>query len=130
MADGLDDLERDLDRAVERADEEARKVVSKGSLNIKNDTRDTWKRELRGGHAKLLHYSVGYDMSQPGGDEIISNIGPDADNKRMQGPLGGIIENGTISSAPIPALTSAWLDESPRFEDAMGDMGERLLAGE
>lgn len=128
--DDLEALERDLERAAERAPAEAHKVVSKGALNIKNDARETWKRELRGGHARRLHYAVGYDISRVGGDEVIANIGPDADRDRLQGPLGGIIEQGSINNAPIPALTPAWKKESPRFEDALGDLGERLLSGD
>lgn len=128
----MDDLEAladDLDRAADVVPVEAHKVVSKGALNIKNDARDTWKRKLRGGHARRLPYSVGYDISQVGGDEIIANIGPDADNDRMQGALGGIIEHGQGANAPIPALNPALKKESPRFETAMGDLGERLLDG-
>lgn len=128
---GLGDLERDLDDAADRAPEEARKVVSKGALNIKNGARDRWKRELRGGHLQRLAYSVGYDItSVPGSTEITAHIGPDANNRRMQGALGGVAEHGTVNNAPIPALAPEHIKESPRFEDALGDMGERLLGGE
>lgn len=126
---GLRGLENDLEQAARRLPGEAHKVTSKGALNIKNDTRDTWKRRLRGGHAKRLHYSVGYDITPPGGNEVIAIIGPDADNDRMQGALGGIIERGSINNAPVPALNPAWERESPKFEDALGDLGERLLDG-
>ena len=127
---GLGDLERDLDDAADRMPGEAHKVVSKGALNIKDETRDTWKRRLRGGHLQRLAYSVGYDItSVPGATEITAHIGPDANNRRMQGALGGVAEYGTVNNAPIPALTPAHIKESPRFEDALGDLGERLLGG-
>ncbi len=128
MAD-LGDLADALHRAAERAPAEARAVVSKGALNIKDDWRETWQRELAGGHAQRLHYSVGYDVSSGGGDDIIAVIGPDADKDRLQGPLGGIIEFGSVNNAPIPAGGPALLKESPRFEDQLGDLGERLLDG-
>ncbi len=129
MSDDLAELADDLHRAATRASEEARAVVTKGAVNIKKEWRDNWKRRLAGGHAKRLHYSVGYDISSGGGDEIVAVIGPDANNDRMQGPLGGIIEHGSVNNAPIPAGGPALLRESPRFEDALGDMGERLLDG-
>jgi hypothetical protein len=126
--DGLEGLERDLEAAAERMPAEARAVVSKGALNIKNEWRDAWD-DLRE-HAKHVHKSIGYDISQAGGDEIIANIGPDANRDKLQGPLGGIIEFGSPTSAPIPGGGPALLRESPRFEDALGDAAERLLSGE
>jgi len=126
----LRDLEDEFDRCVDEIDDAVYKVVAKGALNIKNDTRDTWKRELRGTHAKRLHFSVGYDITPPGGDVIAANIGPDVNKKKMQGGLGGIIEEGQGANAPVPALNPAWRKESPRFEKALGDVAERLMPGD
>jgi hypothetical protein len=126
--DDLAALERDLERAAEQMPAEARKVVSKGALNIKNDWRDAWA-DLRE-HGKHVHKTIGYDISPVGGDEIIANIGPDARKLKLQGALGGIIEFGTPTSAPIPGGAPALIKESPRFEDALGDVAERLLSGD
>lgn len=126
----LGDLARDLDDAADRMPEEARKVVSKGAVNIKDGARARWRREFSGGHLQRLHYSVGYDItSVPGAEQITAHIGPDSDNRRMQGALGHIAEHGTVNNAPRPALAPELAKESPRFEDALGDVGERLLGG-
>lgn len=128
MADDLAALERDLEQAAARFPAEARKVVSKGALNIKNDWREAW--DDLDGHAKRIHHTIGYDMSPPGGDEIIAIIGPDVNRQRMQGALGGIIEFGVPGkNTPNPGGAVALVNESPRFEEALGDLGERLLDG-
>jgi hypothetical protein len=124
----LNDLERDLEQAASRMPAEAHAVVSKGALNIKNDWRDAWD-DLRE-HGKHVHKTIGYDITSAGGDEIIANVGPDARKLKMQGALGGIIEFGSPTSAPIPGGAPALIKESPRFEEALGAAAERLLSGD
>jgi len=92
---------------------EAKKVVSKGSVNIKSATRRRW-RGIK--HAPRLGLSVSYDMTE-GEGYITSTIGP-VDEPYNQGFLGGIIELGTPHSPPVPGLLPSLAEEEPRFAAA------------
>jgi bacteriophage HK97-gp10 putative tail-component len=117
----LDDLAADLDRAVEDALDEAEKIVGKGSNNIKQDA-----KQRVTGYSHLPHYprSITYDVDRAG-NTVSSEIGPDAN--RRQGPLGYIIEQGTVNNAPIPHLYPALDAEEPAFVRYIEDLGEKLL---
>lgn len=130
MSDDLADLARDLYHAADVAPEQAHKVVAKGALNIKNRWREKWKADLAGGHLKHLYLTVGYDISDFAGDEILAIIGPDKDMEKLQGALGGVAEFGTVNNAPAsPAGMPALLSESDAFEEHLGQMGQDLLEG-
>lgn len=122
-ATGLTDLIDDLASADERVVDESRKVVSKGSLNIKKDTQEKWKGATM---APSLYRAVSYDVTVSG-TLVESEVGPDK-NKR-QGALGNIYEFGVPGTAPQPALNPALDAEMPRFEQAAADLGETLLMG-
>lgn len=98
---------------------EARKVVAKGALNIKNDAR----RRLAGHpHLRRLPAAITYDSHEtPTGGW--AEIGPDHD--RPQGALGNIPEYGTRKNAPLPYMRPSGEAELPRFERAMGDLAEK-----
>lgn len=99
---------------------EARAVIAKGALNIKNETREaisdhpTWKR---------LASTVNYDM---GGNAFFSaaTIGYDDVG---QGELAGIAEFGSVRHDPHPALMPAFAHEAPRFEKAMGNLAAKVI---
>lgn len=121
----LGDLADDLRDVAERALEEGRKVVQKGALNVKSDARD-----LITGYAHLPHYpkSITYDTDvDAGAGAITAHIGPDKDKR--QGPLGNLIEFGSIHNGPLPHLNPALDAEETRFERAVADLGQRLLEG-
>lgn len=117
----LSDLADDLRRAAADVLDEGEKVVSKGALNVKNEARDRIS-----GRAHLPHYpsSISYDLDRDGAS-VTAHIGPD--KERRQGPLGNLIEFGSIHNDPIPHLNPALDNEEPRFERAVGDLGARLL---
>lgn len=117
----LSDLAADLRRAGDDVLGEAKNVVAKGSLNVKKRA-----RELISGRAHLPDYpsSITYD-TVVGADQVTGHIGPDKD--KSQGPLGTIIENGSIHNAPIPHMDPAGEEEEPRFAQAAEDLGARLL---
>lgn len=127
MSDDLTALADSFREAAGAARHETQQVVSKGALNIKNDWRKGW-RAMNLRHTPRLWRSVGYDLTSYG-DTVMAVIGPNVDDHYNQGPLGGVIEEGTVNNAPRPAGTPALLSESPRFEDALGAMGERLADG-
>lgn len=122
-AEGLTELIDDLASARDRVAEEARKVVVKGSLNVKKDTQAKWAGAR---YAPSLARAVSYDVTVSG-TLITSEVGPDK-NKR-QGALGNIYEYGTPHTAPQPALNPALDAEDPRFAQAAADLGESLLMG-
>jgi hypothetical protein len=120
---GLTELEADLQRAVDEAAGETKKVVSKGALNIKRDAKARWSG-LR--HAPALPGAVTYDV-ESSGSGASAEIGPD--KGRPQGALGNLLEYGSVNNAPIPALSPALDAEEPRFTAAMEELGARLLDG-
>jgi hypothetical protein len=123
-AHGLTELIEDLRDAGEHVVEETRKVVSKGSLNIKKDVRARWQGIA---HAPALPRAVTYDV-KVSGTTVTGETGPD--KAKRQGALGNLIEYGSQNNAPIPALSPALDAEQPRFLAAMENLAAGLLEGE
>lgn len=122
--DGLREWQATLHEAFETVPEETAKVTSKGCLNIKRD----WQRRWRGHpHISQLPYMINYDVVSAR-DNISGQVGPDLD-RGGQAPLGGIIEYGSPTSAPIPGGLPALEEEAPRYEKALADMAVKLLEG-
>lgn len=84
-------------------------VVRKAAVNIKQDWAQTWT-----GHAHIpaLPKAISFDMLY-GFGSIGAEIGPD--KARTQGPLGNVIEFGTVNNAPIPGGYPALYKELPAF---------------
>jgi hypothetical protein len=123
----LADLATTFRHTVEVFRAEARKVVAKGSLNIKTEARQIIS-DLRHHHPTYLpHYprSISYDVDDTAGGGIQGSIGPDA--HLPQGPLGNILEYGSANSVPYPHLNPALDHEVPRFEQNLADLAERLF---
>jgi hypothetical protein len=119
--DDLDGLKRDLLGAGAAVLPAVRAVTAKGALNVKNEWRQHWTGHA---HAPLLPLAVTYDTSfAPTGAEAV--IGPDKD--KSQGALGNLFEYGSSNNAPIPGGAPALDKEAPRFEQALGDVAERVL---
>jgi hypothetical protein len=109
-------LAHDLDEAARIAPVEARKVVAKGSHNIKTDA----QRRVTGlAHAPAYPRSITYD-THPTPTGAWGEIGPDKDKR--QGALGNIIECGTVKNPPRPHMAPAGDAEEPRFVRAMQDL--------
>jgi hypothetical protein len=118
-------LSEDLMRAAATAPAETRKIVAKGSLQIKTDAR---RRASTIAHVPSLPSSITYDTHQtPSG--AWGEIGPE--QNRRGGPLAPFVENeyGTVWSAPQPFMAPAARAEEPRFEKAMQDLAVRLVEG-
>lgn len=122
-AHGLVELLGDLAKAQTRSVGAFAAVVNKGAVNVKKDWRQRWSGIA---HAPALPAAVTYDITY-GLGRIEAEIGPDKDLR--QGPLGNIIEFGTVNNAPIPGGLPALAAEAPRFERALGDIGGRMLEG-
>jgi hypothetical protein len=121
MATDLETWIRDLEHAAATVEDRSEKVVSKGALNVKKAWRARWEGYA---HIPDLPRAVTYDLDRAG-DGISAEIGPDKDLK--QGPLGNLIEFGSVNNAPIPGGLPALAAEEPRFVNAVADLGEKLL---
>lgn len=117
----LDKLEAGLAKALTETAKQARKTVSKGALNIKNEAK---RRAPHGPHTPTYAASITYDLIDRV-DEIRAPIGPD--KGRPQGPLGNIFELGSPGRPPHPHLVPAADAEEPRFREHVADLGVDLL---
>ena len=118
---GLNELVLQLDAATSRLPVEVQAVLGRAGLNIKKDA-----AARVGGRKYLPAYprSISYDVSAKlGGYQV--EVGPDKD--RPQGPLGNIIEDGSVNSAPIPHLSPALDAEEPKVVVALDALLGRLL---
>lgn len=115
-------LEADLRQAGADAVDEVRKVVAKGSLNIKTDWRRRWSGHP---HLKGLPRTITYDTDVLR-DTIVGEIGPD---KALggQAALANIPEYGSVNNAPLPGGAPALETEAPKFEKALEALGVRLV---
>jgi hypothetical protein len=125
-AHGLSELEADLRKAAEEAVPQAKKIVGKGSSNIKKNA----QRIIRGASHRgyLPHYprAISYEV-RASGTVVSSEIGPES--AKLQGGLGPLLENGSINNAPIPHLGPSLDAEEHVFYGYMEDLGEQLLEG-
>lgn len=98
-------------------------VVSKGSLNVKNDAR----RMAPGGiHARHYPASITYDVKTTG-DLIEGEVGP-AKGRRQWG-LGNLLEYGSAHNPPHPHLNPALDLEEPRFYMAAEALAAEAVDG-
>ena len=103
---------------------DGRAVVSKGALNIKND----WKANATssaGRHARLYPSSISYDVTEVPG-AIEAEIGPD--KARPQGPLGNLLEFGSVHNPPHNDGGRALDAEEPRFVAAVEAMAAQAVS--
>ncbi|WP_229401918.1 hypothetical protein [Micromonospora okii] len=124
----FDEWAQSIEDAIARAPAEAAKVLGRGALNIKKDAQRTVRRKLRGrrSHLRRYPYSIGYDVYQ-GLRGPTADIGPDKNKTRLQGPFGAIVENGSLTSAPMPHMRPAGEREAPKFAAALEDLAAKLL---
>lgn len=125
-ATGLEELSADLQKAVEEAIPQAKKIVGKGSLEVKREAQRIIKAASHRHY--LPHYprSISYDVDAHG-TIVSSEIGPKTE--KLQGGLGRLLEEGSVNNAPIPHLSPALDLEENVFYGHMEELGESLLEG-
>ncbi|GAB3656476.1 hypothetical protein [Glycomyces tarimensis] len=113
----------DLGHTPARLAKEVQQVGEKAALNIKRDWTRAWS-----GHRYIqpLSRTISYDRRISGG-AMEWEIGPD--KGQAQGPLGNVIEFGTVNNPPIPGGLPALDREIPRIERYTGDAAEQALGG-
>jgi hypothetical protein len=118
----LEDLENNvLLTAAMQAHLQAPGVVEDQAKKFRNDWRDNARRTA-GRHGK--HYPSSITHEQVGGAAIYE-VGPDSE--LPQGGMGRGFEWGSINQPPHLDMTQAIVSVPDRFEQAMGDLAERLL---
>ena len=127
---GLDRFAVEIEDALRKAPAETLRVVGRGALNVKKDAQRTVRGKLSGGrsHLRRYPYSISYDVFQ-GVRGPSAEIGPDSSKKRLQGTLGGVVEYGSPTSAPMPHMRPAGEREVPKFAQALEDLAAKLLEG-
>jgi hypothetical protein len=118
-------LERHLARSIPRIRRDARGVVMRGAVNVKKDWRNNARATGRK-HAKLYPRSVGFDIAGYGPDIWAATIGPDKGGP--QGPLGNLLEYGSVHNPPHNDGGRALAAELPQFTAQMELLATRGLA--
>lgn len=117
----LDQWADALRAAGDDALKQSERMVSKGSLNVKNDAREL---APHGPHTPSYRSSISYDITT-GEDRVEGEIGPD--KNRRQGALGNLFEYGTVDTPAIPHLNPALDAEEPRFYEAAKQLAAELV---
>ncbi|MET8982137.1 hypothetical protein ABZX85_41795 [Streptomyces sp. NPDC004539] len=119
-------LERHLVRSIPRLRRDARQVVVRGALNVKNDWRNNARASGRKHAGKLYPRTVGFDVAAYGPDVWAATIGPDKGG--TQGALGNLLEYGSVKNPPHRDGGRALDAELPRFIAQMELLAARGLA--
>ncbi len=125
-ASGLDELSDDFRKAVEDSIPGAKKIVGQGCNNVKKGAQRIIRAASHRGY--LPHYprAISYEVTVAG-SVVSGEVGPDP--AKLQGGLGGLLENGSRNNAAIPHLSPSLDAEEPRFAHYMEDLGAKLLEG-
>ena len=108
-------LAHDIREAPVRAQRDAVAVVEHGAVNIKRNWRDAAKASSDK-HARAYPYSISYDMVLGAAlvGRIEAVIGPD--KSKPQGPLGNLLEFGSVNNPPTNDGGRALEAEAAAFE--------------
>lgn len=100
-------------------------VVSKAGLNVKNDAR----KNLKSSHHRptsvpwlVNRGAITYDLERIETQGWETEVGPD---QAISG-LGRGVEYGSQHHAPMPFLIPAFNDEAPKFEEASGNLLDKI----
>lgn len=109
---GLNELRADLGSAITKAPVQTRQAVEVTSRKIKDSARS--RAAGIGPHARLYPNAITYDILYATAVLVRSEIGPDKD--LPQGPLGTILENGSVHNPPHAHLGPAVDENEADFE--------------
>nr|WP_119589186.1 hypothetical protein [Streptomyces scabiei] len=121
----LDELARVFRANGARAQVQARAVVARGALNVKN----AWRANATassGRHARLYPASISYDM-RPHPTGASAEIGPD--KGRPQGSLGNLLEFGSVNNPPHMDGARALAAEAAAFTLHVAAIGAQMGRG-
>lgn len=109
-----------IQQAPVTARKQAKGVITKGALNIKNQARKNAPR----GAAKHYPKSINFDVTETN-DGLEAEIGPA--QGRQQWGLGNLLEYGSSHNPPHPHLEPALDEEEPKFLDAAEKIAEGAI---
>ena len=118
---GLDRLVADLLAAPGKVQRGAWPALEKEAERTKNDA-----RSFAPGGPMLPAYadSITHDVRHAGSGVLEAEIGPD--KGLAQGPLGNLLEYGSVKNAPLSHLGPALDLAGPRLEQAIGNVDDGL----
>ncbi|MER7517779.1 hypothetical protein [Streptomyces sp. NPDC126499] len=108
-----------------QAQVQARAVVARGALNIKNGWRAN-ATATAGQHARLYPLSISYSML-PHPTGASAEIGPD--KSRPQGALGNLLEFGSVNNPPHMDGARALAAEAAAFTAHIAAIGAQMGRG-
>lgn len=112
-------------RAAAQASVEARAVIQKGALNIKNQAKDNVQKSAPV-HNAYAHGAITYD-TKLGGATLTPSAEIGYDKDKRGGDLGNLLEYGSRKNPPHRDLGRALDVEEPRFENALALVTAKLL---
>lgn len=115
MSDDLESLAADLASSPERVMREVKAVVSKGSLNIKNQLISEASGSRSFGQ---IARAIGYDMTETG-NSVESEIGPDSSRNSAGGLLMAYYGQSRGGGGTLPDPIGALEAEGPNFIAAL-----------
>lgn len=122
--DELAALGRELRAAANLAPDKIAEIVRKGAQNIKTEWANRMRARSRHGHIPHLPKAISYDVRkrQYGAG---AEIGPD--KRRKQGPLGNLLEFGSVNNPPHNDGGRALYSEGRNFygEISKAEFGQR-----
>jgi hypothetical protein len=113
-----------FDAAAHSVPSDVRNVVRDSADKIKRDAQSRI-RGLGRGHAKKYWYSISFETHATL-TGATAEIGPDKDKKKLQAPLGNLLEYGSIKNSPHPHLGPALDAERAPFIRAIEQMTDRI----
>lgn len=123
MSDDLESLAADLSSSPDRVMREVRQVVSKGSLNIKNQL----KQEAEGSRSfRQLSRAIGYDLTETG-NSAEGEIGPQKERNSSAGLLMAYYGQSRGGGGTLPDPLLALEAEEPNFVAALEDVAGVIL---
>ena len=123
MSDDFAELAADLASAPGRVEREVKQVVSKGSLNVKNQL----VREASGSsHFKGVARSIGYDLTVTAA-YVEGEIGPQKERNAAAGLLGAYWGWSKGGGGSLPDPLGALEAEKPNVTNALERLAEVIL---
>lgn len=112
MASGLSRLASDLRKSGDDVEKEASAVIKRGAMNIKRGWKSNAKSSSGAPWAPYYPNSITFDEDRTG-PLLNAEIGPD--KNLPQGPLGNLLEFGSVNNPPHNDGGRALRAEAPKY---------------
>lgn len=123
MSDDFDQLANDLASSPERVMREVKSVVSKGSLNIKNQLKS---EAMTSRHFGQINRAMGYDLTETG-NSVQGEIGPTKERDKSAGLLMAYYGQSRGGGGTLPDPINALQAEEAGFIAALENLDGVIL---